>query len=71
MVQFECFLISGSRDISHLRILHEKLCRKFHVRDRCTNEQMNIQTDERTNRKAKTIYSIIIEPAHEIMVLIT
>ena len=54
--KYECFLMSGSCDIPHLRNLHVKLCRKFHVRDGLTNERTNIRTDDKTNGKAKTIY---------------
>ena len=31
--KYECFLMSGLWDIPHLRNLHAKLCREFHVRD--------------------------------------
>ena len=49
--KYECFLMSGSWDIPHLRNLHEKPCCKFHVCDRRTNEWMNIRTDERKGEK--------------------
>ena len=48
--KYECFLMSGSWDIPHLRNSHKKLWLKFHVRDGCTNKQTNEHTNERTER---------------------
>ena len=45
--KYECFLMSGSCDIPHLRSLHIKLCLKFHICDGVTNERMNKQTNGR------------------------
>ena len=55
--KYECFLISGSWDIPHLRNFHTKSVKIFAV---SSTNVMDARTNEQTNGKVETIFLNII-----------